>query len=175
MRANKIEQYAVFFNYQGGEKFEYGGDTFFKRDLLGMGGFAGAHRFESLDPKADPKNLVVKCETGIYTAQSGNTAVYANGDNFQSEANFYNQVYQCGVFSGIAQDTGSAHYILMPYFPGKTLKKLLAEKNFLQKTYSFHVSYRYLPQRAHFTKITALCMATLKRITSLLMQKEKQS
>ncbi|OGT45805.1 MAG: hypothetical protein A3E82_07210 [Gammaproteobacteria bacterium RIFCSPHIGHO2_12_FULL_38_11] len=100
-----------FSSYDGGPSFIYQAKIFYKcEEKLGSGTFGEVFRFES----NDRSQFSVKSEL-IYAGK------YCYGAEFQKEAEWYQKIYGVGVFSGNAKNKIKPHYILMPFFEGKTL------------------------------------------------------
>lgn len=103
-----------FSNYNGGDSFTFNGKTFRKiSNALGKGASGTVFCFEADD--------YTKVAVKIENPYAGN---YWSGDHFQKEAQWYQKIYGLGVFSGDKDDLYSPHYILMPYFSGKTLDQI---------------------------------------------------
>jgi serine/threonine protein kinase len=103
-----------FLNYEGGDTFIFNGKIFYRKELLGSGGFSNVYCFEA----NDHTKVAVKIERSPYK-------VYSEGQAFQKEALWYQRIHGLGLFAGDAKDYRSPHYVLMPYFPGKTLNKIV--------------------------------------------------
>lgn len=104
-----------FSEYDGGDQFRFN-KKIFRREgsALGNGGYGRVFCFRA----NDGTEVAVKCEIA-------SKKKYLHGENFQSEAAYYQHIYNLGEFSGDAKKTNNPHYILMPYFDGTTLSATL--------------------------------------------------
>lgn len=103
-----------FSKYNGENTFTFQGKIYQKRsDALGSGASGEVFCFEA----DDHTKVAVKSELIFY-------GEYTAGAHFQKEAAWYQKIYGHGVFSGDADNILVPHYILMPYFEGKTLYSL---------------------------------------------------
>jgi serine/threonine protein kinase len=100
-----------FSQYDGGNQFVYQNKTFHRGKSLGCGSFAEVFLFETKDKK---ERYAIKCEKAFCHQ-------YAHGDDFSSEAKWYEVIYGLGVLSGESKNNYTPHYILMPYFHGQLL------------------------------------------------------
>lgn len=104
-----------FSEYDGGDQFVFDKKIFRRHGgALGHGGYGRVFCFRA----NDGTEVAVKCEIA-------NRKKYLHGENFQSEAQYYQHVYHLGEFSGDVKKTNKPHYILMPYFDGSTLSSTL--------------------------------------------------
>jgi len=103
-----------FSHYNGGHTFIFNNKVFHRKNKsLGRGAYGEVFCFEA----SDNTKVAVKVE-------HSQNHEYWDGAIFQKEAMWYQKIYGLGVFSGNPNDEESPHYILMPYFEGKTLDKL---------------------------------------------------
>ncbi|MCX7120951.1 MAG: protein kinase [Gammaproteobacteria bacterium] len=100
-----------FSEYDGGPSFKFQEKIFYRSGKkLGSGTFGDVFRFKS----DDESQLCLKSEIMHY-------GKYSAGLDFKKEADWYHKIYGLGVFSGNPYDKTTPHYILMPFFEGKTL------------------------------------------------------
>lgn len=97
--------------YDGGDQFAYQNKTLHRVKFLGSGSFSEVFLFETKDKK---DRYAVKCEKAFCCG-------YCHGDDFSSEAKWYEAIYGLGVLSGDAKNSHAPHYILIPYFQGQLL------------------------------------------------------
>lgn len=103
-----------FSKYNGGDVFIFQEKIYRKHGKkLGNGAYGETHCFKADD------DTQVAVKTELPTKKR-----YFFGDEFQKEANWYQKIYGLGVFSGDPKNYSEPHYILMPYFSGKTLYDL---------------------------------------------------
>lgn len=102
-----------FSQYDGGNQFVYQGNIFHCEKLLGCGSFSDVFLFETKNKK---QRYAVKFEKISFHE-------YRYGDDFESEAKWYQAIYRLGVLSGDPKNSDAPHYILMPYFQGQLLRQ----------------------------------------------------
>src|SRR3990167_27361 len=100
-----------FSQYDGGTQFAYQDKIFHREKSLGSGSFAEVLLFETQDKT---QRYAVKCEKACLHK-------YGHGNDFATEAKWYQTIYGLGVLSGNPKNVYAPHYILMPYFEGRLL------------------------------------------------------
>ena len=103
-----------FKNYHGGNHFLHNDIEYYYQCELGSGNHGTVFLFASNHPK---KYVAVKKEHERYKK-------YPAGREFQNEAKWNKIVYNLGELSGDPQDHTAPHYVLMPYFSGKTFSEM---------------------------------------------------
>lgn len=103
-----------FNHYRGELCFSFEKKIFYYQKKLGSGGFGTVFLFESKNP---PMQVAIKEDR----KQHG---YFRSGNSFEVEAQWYKKIYGLGELSGDPKNKFEPHYILMPYFPGKTLYKI---------------------------------------------------
>src|SRR3990167_10796796 len=115
MRKNTLEKKLLpapdFSNYDGGDHFIFEKKYYRKcGEKIGNGVYGEVFCFQA----DDHTKLAVKSEL-IFDFN------FIFGNDFQKEAAWYQKIYGLGVFSGDPNNQHTSHFILMPYFEGKTL------------------------------------------------------
>jgi serine/threonine protein kinase len=134
-----------FSAYNGEEDFIFQGKIFYKHNKkLGEGGYGVVYRFEA----DDHTQLAVKSELP-------DLEKYSHGKYFQNEALWYQQIYGLGVLSGDPNNYEHPHYVLMPYFEGKTLYESIYPT--LKTVISYWIKSAYAVQQLHEKHLGVHC------------------
>lgn len=106
----KLISAPVFSEYDGSNAFIFYEKIYQRQKMLGNGAYGEVYCFEA----DDHTMLAVKCEMLFHGR-------YGYGSLFQQEAKWCQKIYGLGILSGDPKNSAVPHYILMPYFKGKTL------------------------------------------------------
>src|SRR3990167_1567107 len=100
----------TFSEYDGGNAFMFYEKIYQRCKMLGSGAYGEVYCFEA----DDQTKLAVKGEMLFHGG-------YGYGSLFQQEAKWCQKIYGLGILSGDPKNSTIPHYVLMPYFEGKTL------------------------------------------------------